>query len=615
MFPDMSAIYRQQYLPHVDQFRDVISEVIEYDAPAVPPFDLDTNHCVIEHSGLGTRKTQRYVELVLSGKYRSILLLVNRQTLTRASIQRLNYAIREHMGCFNPALAFRDYRRPDEVRDPFEEADDYTDLQTALRLPDPSVFIPDFDEEDEEKSTWEDENDTEGGEDDMQKDCLGRGSHLMTVKRLVMQMESCHKIAGRKFDLIIADECESDIYQFSSTTMKRLKDSSLAFFQLLQDAGKILFLDAFPTDRQFLLLKHLAFRQDKRICYRHNSWLPLGRKAVEIEALTSKLKKTLMFDAIREKLESGKCVAVFITSRACGLQLVRFIRTHFTDTKEVAFYDSYMDSRVRDRDFDNVDKWWSDLDLLIYTPVLLAGVSFNMRNHFHCIFVWAYSQSSHVRDIIQAAGRIRHLEIETMFYALDCEKAHSNRSLPLTYDGVKASITARGELIKRYHEKESNNMPVTHVNPIGELLGTLDDCPDRDGPDFTEEHQNKIMESMWKLYFARKMEQAPAWLLDIHVRNKWEQYLTHNPRSFQTVFEDFLKLAGWQRDGCLQQNKTSSIGKIRCALRLGVVGNQRAAFLSLRFHANILTFRISQRLSMKIVRCGRLAAQPIKLRI
>lgn len=562
MFRDMSATYRQQYLPHVDQYRDVVTNVVEYNASAVPPFDLDNNHCVIEHSGMGTRKTQRYVELVLSGKYRSILLLVNRQTLTRASIQRLNYAIREHMGIFDPSKLFRDYRRAEEVKDPFEIPDDtsidITDHYSISRIPEPSVFLSDSNDEDE---TWEEEvsdnaiDDCKGQNTD-EGFCiahLGRGNHLMSVKRLVMQMESCHRIAGRKFDLVIADECESDIYQLSSNTMKRLKDSATAFYQILKDAGKILFLDAFPTDRQFLLLRHLDFPKATPITYRHNSWMPSGRTAIEIDAETTLLKKKLMFEAIRSKLKSGKRVAVFTTSRACGLELVKFITQHFADKKVIAFYDKLTDSRIRDRDFDNVDKWWIDVDLLIYTPVLLAGVSFNVKAHFHCLFIWAYSQSSHVRDIIQAAGRVRHFEIETMFYALDCEKAQGNRGLPLTYDVVKAGVDAQGELIKRYHNTSSVEMPVTHVDTIGKLIGDLRSCPKLNSPECQPEHRQKIEETLCKLQYTIAMEDMPAWLLDVHVRNKWEQYLTHNPKSFGAVFEDFLKLAGWEREGTLTE--------------------------------------------------------------
>jgi hypothetical protein len=334
--------------------------------------------------------------------------------------------------------------------------------------------------------------------------------------------------------------------------MTRLKDSSSSFFQLLKDAGKLLLLDAFPSDRPFILLRHLDFPPNTPICYRHNSWLPSGRKAIEIEAPTTKSKKKLMFDAIKYKLNIGKRVAVFTTSRACGLQLVRYITEHFEEnTKKISFYDRHTDGKIKDCHFDNVDKWWLDVDLLIYTPVLLAGVSFNIKNHFHCLFVWAYSQSSHVRDMLQAAGRIRHFEIETMFYALDFQNAHSKRSLPLTYDAVKAHIDTRGKLIKRYNEDLYQEMPVTHVDPIGELLGDLGSCPDMDSPEYTQEHQDKILETVRKVHYALKMENAPAWLLDIHVRNKWEEYLTHNPKSFQTVFEDFLKLAGWEREGCL----------------------------------------------------------------
>ena len=511
---------------------------------------------------MGTSKTARYIELILSGKYRSVLLLVNRQTLCRAAIHRLNHAIRQHMGVYNPHQLFRDYRRPEEVRDPFEIPDDDLDEAFALTIPDTSVFLVDTsDEEDKEEEGEGEEEEGEGEEeegvdDDDHDEPVSSpqiNDYLMSAKRLVVQMESCHKIAGRKFDLVIADECESDIYQFSSSTMKRLKDSSSAFFHLLKDAGKLLFLDAFPSDRQFLLLKHLDFPKDTRVSYRHNSWRPTGRKAVEIEAPSSQLKKKLMFEAIRHKLKVGKCVVLFTTSLACGNQLVKFLVKEFEDTKKIAFYNKFTDNKIRDLHFDDVDKWWSDVDVLVYTPVLLAGVSFNIKNHFHCLFVWAYSQSSHVRDMLQAAGRVRHFETETMFYALDFQNAHSKRSLPLTLDAVKASIDAQGCLIKKYNQHTTQDMPVTHINPLGQLLGTLDGCPEMDSPEFTQEHQDRLMESMRRLYCARKMENAPAWLLDIHVRNKWEEYLTHNPTSFQTVFEDFLKLAGWEREGCLTE--------------------------------------------------------------
>lgn len=549
MFKDMSSTYRSQYLPHVEQFRDVVTEVVEYNAPAVTPFDLEANHCVIEHAAMGTAKTARYIDLVLSGKYRSILLLVNRQTLCRASIHRLNYAIRQHMGVYNPHRLFRDYRRPEEVCDPFKAPVDEPDDALANTVPDVSLFLDDFDDEKGEEDVEDADDDYDDDSDSTPK----KSNQLMTAKRLVMQMESCHKIAGRKFDLVIADECESDIYQFSSSTMRRLKDSSSVFFDLLKNAGKLLFLDAFPSDRQFLLLKHLDFPTGTRISYRHNSWLPTGRKAVEIEAPSTLSKKKLMFRAIRHKLMIGKTVALFTTSRKCGMQLVKFLLKEFEDTKKIAFYDKFTDSKIRDLHFDDVDKWWSDVDILIYTPVLLAGVSFNIKNHFHCLFVWAYSQSSHVRDMLQAAGRIRHFEIETMFYALDFQGAYSERSLPLTLEAVKASIDARGDLIKKYNKYNNQDMPVTHINPLGQLLGTLDSCPEINTPEFTQEHQDILLESMRRLYCARKMENAPAWLLDIHVRNKWEEYLTHNPRSFQTVFEDFLKLTGWEREGCLTE--------------------------------------------------------------
>ena len=491
MMPDKRHLYREQYMPHVDRFRDIVTDVIEYESPHVPPYDLKKFKCIVDGAPPGTGKTLQYSKVILSGDYKAVLIVVNRQTLTRASLQRINRVICEHMGHFDPTALFRDYRKPDEVYDPWIPHEEVIrDL--------PKKDFPDFLSDDDEEAQAEAEIEAEArleaadiaeaeAEAERERKIVHKTS-LMDVPFLVIQVESLHRIAGRKFDLVIFDECESDLYQLSSPTMKRLKATSMSLFGIVRDAKKLLFLDAFVSDRTFILLQHIGFAPGTPICYRQNSWLPTGRKAIEIIADTTPAKRKLFIEAIASKLKAQQRVVLFTASRSFGMGLVTRVRKRFGESKKILFYERNFDGKLKDKHFDDVDRYWADVDLLIYTPVLLAGVSFNQYDHFNCIFVWGYSQSCHVRDMMQAACRVRHFQTQTMYYALDFKNAHSKRGLPVTLESVQADLRSRQNVIEKYHEQDKDeDMPggSTYVDPLGKLAFDLAAGPDPSGPHFT----------------------------------------------------------------------------------------------------------------------------------
>ena len=581
MMPDKRHLYREQYMPHVDRFRDVITDVIEYESPHVPPYDLNKFKCIVDGAPPGTGKTLQYSKVILSGDYKSVLIVVNRQTLTRASLQRINRDIRKHMGHYDPTSLFRDYRRPDDVFDPLIPQDDEEVSKDAVASLAEETF-PDFfsdDDQDEEaqaeaemeaEARLEAEDIAEAEAEAEREQKIVHKTSLMDVPFLVIQVESLHRIAGRKYDLVIFDECESDLYQLSSPTMKRLKATSMSLFGIVRDAKKLLFLDAFMSDRTFILLQHIRFAPGTPICYRQNTWLPTGRKAIEIVADTTPAKRNLFIEAIASKLKAQQRVVLFTASRSFGIGLVKRIRRRFGESKKILFYERNFDGKLKDKHFDDVDRYWADVDLLIYTPVLLAGVSFNQYDHFNCIFVWGYSQSCHVRDMMQAACRVRHFQTQTMYYALDFKNAHSKRGLPVTLESVQADLRSRQNVIEKYHEQDKDeDMPggATYVDPLGKLAFDLAAGPDPTGPRFTDDQKQKLWDSFSRFWLSRKMEEAPDWLLAIHIRNVLESNLTHNPVSIESVFLDFLIRTGWIQTGQLTKQDIQAWDKPRKMFR------------------------------------------------
>ncbi|KAJ3082836.1 hypothetical protein HK102_001438, partial [Quaeritorhiza haematococci] len=84
-------------------------------------------------------------------------------------------------------------------------------------------------------------------------------------------------------------------------------------------------------------------------------------------------------------------------------------------SKAADFFDDIVEVMNELKD---VNRSWRKYQVVVYTPSITVGVSFDIPNHFHSIFVFAGTQSCTVRDMIQACFQIRHLESKTIYYHL-----------------------------------------------------------------------------------------------------------------------------------------------------------------------------------------------------
>ena len=335
----------------------------------------------IDCSPMDTRKTARFVDLVLSGEYNSVVIYVNRSTLCRAYVSRLNLEIRKAMGSYDETKMFRDYRRPDIVCDPLRENG------TAL------------DDEGDDSDFSNFDSSSEVDEDDSEERVIS--IDLQKFPFMVVQMESGYKLTGGPPDLLAGDEIESDLAQLSSSTMKKLKLCAEKFIYYVRSAGKVVLMDAFISDKT-LGFVHNAFRgSEARVIYRHNSWIPENRKAFEIQAKDSRGLKSFMMAVIAAKVKAKKRVVLFSSNNKFAVAVSDKLHKMFPDTS-VLLYNKYTDDLIKDAHFGDIDRVWCTADVVIYSPILLAGVSFNVADHFDCLFIFGYNMSCCVRDMWQA---------------------------------------------------------------------------------------------------------------------------------------------------------------------------------------------------------------------
>lgn len=508
MARDNKEVYRESYVPHPERYTAVLRELESYNSPKMKPIQFGKANGLIYNGAMGTGKGLAIEDLVLSGKFKSVVVVVNRITLCSSTIRRLNKKIREHYKDFVPEMMFRDYRRPNEVFDPNSPHE-----QIPLTEKGPATL------------------------------------DLEEFPFLVIQMESIHKIKDNP-DLLIMDECESDLAQFYSPTMTRMKDCSKTLRRLVRFSEKTVFLDAFMSDKTLGFVHNILKDSGKTILYQENTWKPKGRHAYELRSKekTTDGIKSITTRAVLAKIGLGKKVVLFSSNNTYAVSLFQIIREQFPD-KVAYIYNSDTDDNIKRSDLEDVDAVWCDADVVIYSPTILTGVSFNIMNHFDCVFIFGYSKSCCIRDMWQASGRVRYPTDQELYYSLDTF-GDRRWDLPLTYSGVNASVLRDGELNRKYSDEKE--MCPSDIVPAGDevysVLASIDKSQIREDRNVQEE----LFRCLERMHMGCSAQQhTPAWLLEVYVRNRWEQYLTHSPSSFRTVFHEFMQLAGWEQAGKL----------------------------------------------------------------
>jgi len=95
-----------------------------------------------------------------------------------------------------------------------------------------------------------------------------------------------------------------------------------------------------------------------------------------------------------------------------------------------------LDSSAADRkDFDDVNKVWANVDILIYNSTISAGCSFKLL-HFTCVFGYFSSMSTDYKTAIQMMGRVRN--ISTREYHIFINPRAND--LPIHKEEVEKSI-------------------------------------------------------------------------------------------------------------------------------------------------------------------------------
>jgi len=204
----------------------------------------------------------------------------------------------------------------------------------------------------------------------------------LAEQRVVVCLDSLHRVpVERRFDLVILDEAVSVLLHFNSPLMKRAADNVARLDALARSCRALFFVDA-ASDLPFVdrVVRYFA---DARGCstrrIRNRYVRPTNRKV----DVYRKPRGRQAHDVICAAVRRGERVAVCSSTKTFVVELQDHAALRCPGARVVTHVGA--SGGVEAEPLRDVDAIWARADLLIYSPAVTAGVSFELP-HFDRLF-------------------------------------------------------------------------------------------------------------------------------------------------------------------------------------------------------------------------------------
>lgn len=281
--------------------------------------------------------------------------------------------------------------------------------------------------------------------------------------RLICQIESLYKLLKEwdikpdgaidipSYDLIILDETESILNHFNSDTVDEKENTYDLFKAILHNSKKILCLDGDLSFRSIDIIKH--FGNNKVL---HNTVKKNKKHYTFIQ------DKTHYETQLDNELSENKNIVLVSLSKKHAEKIYR----KYKDKYKCILHTSLSGDKKKEL-LKNVNDLWINFQLVIYSPVIEAGVDFSVVKHFDRIFVYFSPKSTSPRGTLQMIGRIRQVNNNNILVFTNKLPTNIHTTF-FTYDDIKFYVSkvlmkyARPKFIldkfsNKYKIKRKNN--------------------------------------------------------------------------------------------------------------------------------------------------------------
>ena len=295
-------------------------------------------------------------------------------------------------------------------------------------------------------------------------------------KRLIIQVESLSRLSGN-YDIVVLDESESILNQFSSGNVKNLTLAFATFERVLSRAKKVIVMDAYLSDRSIDVVNFISGSEDYNIdyythqnakdyiyhigYYKHNNhFLKEMNKVLKEKVHTNPIKIWgLKNKGIKDCLSiinqfmghqyRDKNIAIITNSKKeiDAIHKYILIENPHIDRDQIEKYTGATETNKKREHMKDIHTHWMKR-VIIYTPTITAGLSFE-KVWFDQIFAYFNNSSCDVLSCMQMLGRIRNLTDKKVTIAVDAKAINCSTSI----EAIKGDIE-----FNRYNLLKNNCM-------------------------------------------------------------------------------------------------------------------------------------------------------------
>jgi hypothetical protein len=297
---------------------------------------------------------------------------------------------------------------------------------------------------------------------------------LRYTRRVIIQLESLHRLSTHVVpDLVIMDESESIFDQFNSDTIRDINTTHAMFEWIVTGCTSLLALDANLDQRTTEIIRY--YRGTTGEIFVNNIYQnftgdiikPVSKKILNSKIIAAvKAGKNIIIPTNNKRYADSICTS--IASAVPGCKILYISGNTPEETKKEIFSD--------------VNNYWKQYQVVIYTPTCSAGVSFT-EEHFDAVYAYFTNCSTSVETSRQMLYRVRNVASKTYYVCI--------KEVPKP--ALAANINDLEKVFTNINYLRSNNVGI--------------DCRYKFGPDGNYEF---VKDGIYKIWLWNKFAQMQS---------------------------------------------------------------------------------------------------------
>ena len=263
--------------------------------------------------------------------------------------------------------------------------------------------------------------------------------HYIYDKRVIVQIDSLLRLERDDFDLIIIDECESLARYLTSSHFTKNNKASTIVSNLeyrVAEAKKLIIMDADLSDRcvnyytSIIDPDNEMSKNDMKIII--NKFTPYQNYTLKYMTYNTWLNE------LKINIINGKKVAIPMASNNKAKDLYSKLKVDFPEKNIILIHKETSDEDKLSKLL-KVNETWINYDIVIYTPTVCMGVSFDPE-HFDSIFAYGCHNSLGAQEFCQMLHRVRNIKENTIYISFDYYKYFDPVEDMVTYNQVQEML-------------------------------------------------------------------------------------------------------------------------------------------------------------------------------